>query len=328
MEEISRRSISGKGLLKLPEANKNWRRFHLVGNVLRLPISQRIDKEFNPQKTYYATLVFLRDDNVIRSEKMEFDHQAWDFYPPYDGQLQIALKCAYQGILESFVNLGLSLGVPPISLDNGIKDYTELVDIWDEVRIVCYSSSAIELILYAEDFKTCNDDFKKPSPPPGKPPVPPPPPLPPLIPPPADHPEIGYKPPAIGDLSLPYDPATNDNGNTAPYAGDEAVPPDPPTQGLPCGRYLVKYEYDVSFNDNPAGTLEQQATVFGKIGAFSIVIGATSRVFLECQGVIASGSGTLTNTCLSYSTYLVADNGQSAPQIKITAVRFLSVESA
>jgi len=329
MELIETRRISGRGVLKLPDANKNYRRFCLIGTVLRLPISQFINRDYNPEKSLFATLTFFRSGNVVYAYEMNWENQSWDFYPPYDGQVQLALKCAYQGTLESIRNLGIALGLTEISFENGIKEYTELVDIWDEVRIVCYSSAAIQLDLYALNYAVCDQEFKKPSPPPPPPDEPPPPPDPPTVPPPEGSPPNVPYPPPIPDLSPPYDSNTNDGGNTVPFPGDANPPPEPPTQGEQCQLYVMNWEFDVTFGGSPAGTVSRTTVLFGKIGAFRVdYTSGTSRVFIQCQGVNSGGVGNYTSVCLAFNEFLISDNGQSYPQIAIVATRIVSLTVA
>lgn len=318
----------------MPDTNKDWRRFHLRTNVLRLPISQFLDNDYNPQKSFFATMTFIREEDVVDTKRIEFINQAWDFYPPYDGQLQIAVKCAYQGILDTFINLGIAAGYPPYVVDNSIEAYTELTSIWDEIRVVCYSSAAVELNLYAEDYDVCNVSVKRPSPPPEKPPTPPPPPLPPTITPPETEPNnVPYAPP-IGDISPPYE-GEDDGGNTVPYTNDENPTPPPPTTGDPCSLYRVvlRNKIEQIGVPNSENTENRTIEVFGVVGQPSIAVlspGAAANFYIECQGIKNNGQtgAPQTQVCLSFGVYLIGNNGYNSNDIRSYDFEIISIESA
>lgn len=329
LELLDTRSISGKGIIKVPTEKSEYRRYYLVANTLRLPVSQLVDRDYNPQQTFLATLTFIRNDNVIDAKKMQFEAQEWEFLPPYDGQLLIALKCAYQGTLQSFVNLETGLGLPNTQFENAIKNYTYIHNIWDECRVQCYSSAAIQLKLYAEDYESCDVSYKNPAMPPPKPDTPPPPPLPPTMPTDPGNPGGPQTVPAIGDISPPYDSGTSDNGNTAPFSGDLNPPPEPPTQGTPCGTYDVTYTFSQSFNDGTPADVTRTVRVYGKIGQISFnALSGTTRFFLECQGYISGGAGSPADSCGDYALYQVGDNGFGDPPIHVISAAITMVESA
>jgi len=332
-EIVERRRISGKGILIVPEDKRDFRRYTLTSSLLRTPINQFTDRDWNPQRSFFGNMVFFRDGTVIRDEPIIWEQQAWDFYPPYDGQTQLALNCAYQGILASFVNLGTALGLTVVSVQNEINAFTQLVDMWDTVQVKCFSSSAVELILFAEDFHLCADQPKNPSPPPKREPDdPPPPPEPPFEPPDPENPENPRVPPPITDISPPYE-GEDDGGNTVPFQGDENEPPGPPTEGLPCGRYEVTMKYTLTQAPFPGDVQTVKVRAFGVIGQFTFSLPsspARANLFLECQGVFdrLATPAQETTTCLEFGQFLLGNSGITiGAGVEISDLFIESIES-
>ena len=221
-ELVSNRTISGKGVLKIPVDVARIRYLNLYADVLRDPVNPYLNLNYNPPRSRYATLTFLRDGYVQFEHALEYQRQAWDFIADYTSQTLIALKCAYSGILESFANLGIALGATPVSIIDTIKDYEYLVLLFDEIRVVCYADTAIQLRLYTTANDTCDPDKDLPR----KPPAPPAP---------SEKVEPGTP---IPDISLPYEegsnPSIGDDGNTYPAPVD--IPdyfPSPDARGCP-----------------------------------------------------------------------------------------------
>lgn len=216
-ELIQERLISGKGVLRVPTDKKKLRHYILYSDVIRLPKNAYINKNWNPDKGKYAFITMVRNEYVIAEIPIEYKRQSIDGIADIAGQTLIAVKCAYEGTLITLSNLGLSLGAPPLSYQDLIKDYENLNLAWDEIRVSCYADTALQLRLYRRNYDTCNADKDKQPPPP-----PPPPPLPPV-------------PPGtpIADISPPYDRDDSDDGNSIPFEGDD-VPPPPPAQPEAC----------------------------------------------------------------------------------------------
>jgi hypothetical protein len=93
-------------------------------------------------------------------------------------------------------------------VENRIKDFKSLSLGWREVRFACVADTAIQVRIYALDYDVCDeendDEDELPEPPPPRSRVP------------AGTP--------INDISQPYDPTTNDDGNTNPDELDEFEP--------------------------------------------------------------------------------------------------------
>lgn len=213
-ETIQERLISGKGVLKVPSDVKKNRAYVLFATVVRQPKNKYLNFNWNPARSRYGNLVFLREDYVIATLPLEFSKQVFDGVNDVSGQTLIAVKCAYEGILQTFVNLSIGLagtpggiGLAPISYVDQIKDYENLRLAWDEIRLQCYADTAISLRLDRLVYDTCDADKDKdkppPPPPPSSDPVPPGTPI---------------------EVDPPYDFDTNDDGNTDPFPDDATNP--------------------------------------------------------------------------------------------------------
>lgn len=205
---LQTRKISGKGVLKIaPE--ETGKRYYLVRvDLLRDTITPYRNFNWNPPRGKYAYMTFLRNSRVIDSRALEFPNTEIQLIPDICGQALIALKCHFDGVNQSFINLGTALGAIYISQANPIKDYLNLDLGWDEIRFCCYADIAIQVSLYASDYDTCNPEYAladRGGEPPEIPDV-----LPPNSP--------------VDDISAPYDLSTSDDGNTAPNDLDSTPP--------------------------------------------------------------------------------------------------------
>lgn len=296
-ELVEDRRISGKGLLKVNPDVKKIRYFTLYADVIREPTNKYLNLNYNPPKSRYATLTFLLDDYVQFEHPMEYSKQRWDLVADVTSQNLIALKCVYDGILKSFANLGTALNVVPVSITDKIKDYEYLVLLFNEIRVVCYGDTAIQLKLYTTANDTCDPDKDTPRKPP--PPPPPDPLTPPGLP--------------VPNISLPYnpdpqDPDVGDDGNTNPTPIDKNIPiPDPP---LPPGTELF---WNFSTRRNPR-TARIDA-VFGPVGLpisdYSVTSGNVdlSLNAREWSGSFTSGGSRI------YGSAVGDDNPEDKPKL-------------
>lgn len=236
-ELIQERFISGKGLLKVPTDTRKNRAYILYAAVFRKPSNPYLNFNYNPPRGRYGTLVFLRDSYVIKNTALEYPNQVFDGVNDISGQTLLAVKCAYDGILQTFYNMSIALaatpggqGLTPISITNLITDYTNLRLSWDECRLQCYADTAIRLSLYRLVYDVCDDDYNADIPAP--------------IP---DLPTQISPGEPIEGISPAYDDESDD-GNTVPYPGDE-----PPTLE-PC----ITVIRGAGLNANTCGALNNQ----------------------------------------------------------------------
>lgn len=291
-ELIETRKISGKGILKMPMASLDNRAYVLFADVIRYPKNRYVNKEWNPTRSRYANMVFVRGNYALYSLPMEYERQVYDGVNDICGQTLIAVKCAYAGMLESIVKLALAIGetpggfgITPISVTNLIEQYESLRLSWDEIRVSCYADTALQLRLYRIKYDVCNADYddQKPAP---------------FSPAPTPLTPIGT---AIPN-SQPYDTAT-DNGNSVPFPGDAYIPPPGSNN---CQAYVVVIQYD-----RVGGSPLTRTTT---VGGYGPVTGARvsptdpGLLELQCRGVPAQGA------CTTYGWYGVFSAGSATLQ--------------
>lgn len=241
-ELFQERTISGKGVLRVPSELTKRRAVVLYCDLVRPPTSPYYNANYNPPQSMYGFLTFLREGYVIDEAKIHYKQQSWDAVPDITAQNLIAIKCMYKGVLQSYVNLATALSLPVISVTDLIKDYEYLDLMWDEVRVVCYADAALKLRLYALPNDKCQDDADKPRKPPKPPAIPPVPPGTPI------------------EVDEPYeDDPENPDDVTDPYEGDD-YPPGPG------GETCVKYDISWSVYDSLLGRSQSGTTqVWGEV---------------------------------------------------------------
>lgn len=278
MAELVNRILSGRGVVLLPDSAdlRKAKYLYTYVQVLRFPNNEYLNAKWNPSKSYYANLVFLAEGIIQRTETLEFVHQS--FITDIDSQHQqtYALICAYDGILDSFVNLGIALQLPPIQRDNRIKDFKHLYTGYDEIWVQCYSDTLIEVSIKSVPFDRCADEENNPPNPPPEPPPPPPEPIPPGTP--------AFETPY--PLSPPYE-GREDEQQPAPIdVPGEPIPPE-----RTCTPTVVAFR--VNFRDStgvPQFT-DASASVYGDVGEIrgEIEPGRT-LIWLESYGLTSAGT--------------------------------------
>jgi hypothetical protein len=275
LDSLGERIISGKGVLKVPDVDESYRYYLMIVNVIREPKNLYQSFEWNPTKSLYARLVFRRDKYVLFDDKVEYDGQVYQYVNDISGQTLIAVKCAYEGILQSFVNLvgGIAgtpggIGIFVTGVTDLIKDYENLDLGWDEVLFNCYSSTALQVRFFGAKYDFCDPDKDKkhrpPPPPPPRDKVPP------------DTP--------IEDLSPPYEEETSDDGNTDPYEGDES-------SEFPLGEACIKYHVvcRITSPTFSEGFFDVEVDCYGEIEGVGVDFEGSWRAYIEHHGEFAPG---------------------------------------
>lgn len=229
-ELIQQRRISGKGVIRIPSDTRKNRLLILYADVIRRPRNESLNFNYLPGRSRYATINFFRNDYVIDTKSVDYLRQSYDGINDISSQNLIAIKCAYDGILETFISLSTAIGGTPggagmtvLSKVDLIKDYEYLNLSWDEARIVCFADTAIEFKLYRLIHDTCSPDKDKDK----RPPPPPPPP--------------DTVPPGTPiQVDPPYEDGGNPDGTTEPYEDDFTEPPPPPPPPN-CTQVIVSY---------------------------------------------------------------------------------------
>lgn len=225
LDLVEERLISGTGLLRVPGLVEQARYFRLNIDVIREVPEPFKSFKWEPSRSRYCTLAFMRDGYVIEEQPVDYERRQFEWLADSPGQTLIAVKCSYKGILQTFVNLGIALNITPISVTNLIEDYENLRLLWDEVRVVCEGSTAVQVRLFVlryDDDCESSDERELPPPPPPLPRIPP-----------------GT---GIGSISPPYE----DDDVTSPNSLDEDVPPE--DIGSDCQTLILNFS--LVFADN------------------------------------------------------------------------------
>lgn len=233
---LDERIISGKGVLKVPEEAAKARYWVMYVDVLRRPKNEYLELNWNPPQSMYARMTYLRQGYVQNYDYIKFQREQRTYINDVTGQNLRAIKCAYEGILQTFFNLGNALSLPSISITNLIKDYESLALSWDEIRFSCYSNTALEVKFYGLEYDVCNeenDDSNE------------------LPPPPPPRSKIPTNDPV--EVSPPYD-GIDDDGGTVPFPTDELPSGEPEPPGERCTAYRVTVRIFGDWGD-PDGTI-------------------------------------------------------------------------
>lgn len=215
MAIIDQRIISGKGILLAPRTNPDVAKakvLTLTAQLVRPATNQTANATFNPPRLLYARISASRNGAMLAMYDYQQDPSCWDFHADISAQSLYAIKCAYSGILETFVNLGAALGISPsIPVDN-IESWGTTLLFPDTFYCVVNADGAVQLTLESIPFEICPDDTSLPTQPTNLP-----------TPPTPVAQGVAIPPDSASSISLPYNPP-NDDGNTVPYKLDQNAP--------------------------------------------------------------------------------------------------------
>lgn len=243
-QTLEERTISGTGLVRIPDEDIVYRVYTLFVEVLRPPKTPFLNLKSNPPEGFFGRVTCVKDDVVYQVFDIKFPEQAWEFNPDITMQTLTSVKCQYKGVLQTFVNLGNALNLLPFSVTDTIKDFKPLTLPFTEFRIVCYATTALKVTLKALTLDVCDGDDAKPQ----KPPTPPP-----KTPKPPNEPY-----PVPPDTPINIDPPYDDNDNItdpAPIDDDFEEPPIGEAGTI----YTVAFDFTYqtaggSFNDGGSST--------------------------------------------------------------------------
>lgn len=270
------RRISGRGLFKRTPQPKD-RHFLLYTNLIREPRVNFSNSKYNPDKSEYAKITWLKGGYVLREDVVHFEYQLFQWRVDPTGYLATAIPCMYRSIMDYLDYLAPFVGAPPLVTDPTDPIYVEpLLNNFDEIRIVCRGDAALECELYELEY-----DWQCPEgePTPKEPPIPPP---------------SERNPPGtpLEDISPPYDYSTNDDENTSPSDLDE-FPPEPPPPPDDCSLWQIVYRSTL-FNGQQIEQIHQFKYPYS-----SPVIGGTANSEATVQH---SGAPAQACSTLAYST--------------------------
>lgn len=260
---IEKRLISGEGLFKL-EYNEAYRYFWLYASIVRLPVTNFNNNKWNPDRSEYAKITWNNDEFVIREDLIRYEAQRLEWCVDPTGDASFASVCLYDSVIFYLDYLAPFVSAPPLPDDNDNKIFwTFLKNYFDKILISCRDDTAIEFELWGLKFnKNCPTAVSEPSKKPGSPP-----------------PKAKVPPGTpIGNISPPYDPVTNDNGNTKPFSSDIIPAPEP--TGNACQSYVLQITY---FRDDiPGMPFTIRAAAYGVLGSIEARQG--DGIYVECQG--------------------------------------------
>lgn len=213
------RTISGKGVITIPENFVEALQIYLYVQVLRESQSVSRNLTWNPDRSFYAHVTFCIDNFVLWEYDVNFDKQVFLVHDGQASQNLLSLICAYDGVLDSFVQVGQILGTV-LSRTNLITNHPYLRFQPNRIRFECFGSTALVLTLKGTFLEKCRPEDGSPVPPP-----PPPPPVP-------------FVPPGTPVEVSPPEDGLDDGGDTIPFPIDE--PPDPGID-FPFGEECVLY---------------------------------------------------------------------------------------
>jgi len=204
---IETRIISGKGLFKVPY-NEAYRYYWLYAQVIRLPVYNYNNYKWNPERSEYAKITWNNDGYVVREDVVKYQRQRFDWCVDPTGDAAFAITC-YKSDLTAYLSyLAPFVGAPPLPPNlTQLVYFAPLKNYFDTILVSCRDDTGFSFSLYGLKYnRNCPAATTVPSQKPEAPVI-----ISPITPP-------GV---AIADVSPPYNPATNDDGNTAPFQGDE-----------------------------------------------------------------------------------------------------------
>jgi len=295
------RVISGKGVIVIPEEYRQCRKVYLYAQLVRPPRNQSINFTWNPDKSFYAHITFAQDDFVLYSYDMNFENQMWIVADLQPSQNLLSLICAYEGILDSFVNFAIALGIF-ISKTNLIFDHKYETFVPNRIRFECFADTAIKLTLKGVDFDICDPEEGEPSPPPPPPPPP-------------DRKQPG-EPVAVAP---PYE-GEDDGGDTVPFPIDEpGLFPGLPT-GEECGAFKITFRVFGIPTAPPEGQV-LEVDVWGVIESIAIVADPILPPPAQVCNVVCGGLTTV--TCEQGQTVALA-GGNSTDGFSVDIISILA----
>ena len=268
LELREERIISGIGSLRVPDvATIRYARLNI--DVVRMVTEPHLSKKFTPNRSRFCTLSFMKNGYVIAEEVVDYRQRQFDWQPGLWHQNLAGIQCSYEGLLQSFFNLGVALQLQPVTKENDVAPWRPINTFWDEVQVTCEGTTAVQLRLYIQALEDCDgqDD--------NIPDEPPPPDLPdPLIPP--------FFP---IEVSPPYDPDDPDEPY-APLPTDLPQEPEPPEpEGGDCQSWRITLSY--IRNDGVNGTQTVNQSFFSPFirGIRIDPVGtSTRRAWIEASG--------------------------------------------
>jgi hypothetical protein len=199
------RTIQWYGLLEIPadiSALKYWR---LYADLIRYPQTPYQNNRYPIPRSFFGYVQHMIGDKLYKNYAYEYPSQFIADHSNVEYFLHQSMSCFYEGMLNSFQNLGTALNLAPFNRFNSISDWTSYEINPSQFKIRLLTQDTIAKFTFEYDTQNqCPGNNVPPPPPP--------------IPPPQTKP-IGYPLPP-GDntsptpnISPPYQ-GPDDNGET------------------------------------------------------------------------------------------------------------------
>ena len=302
LELREERIISGIGSLRVPDvATIRYARLNI--DVVRMVTEPHLSKKFTPNRSRFCTLSFMKNGYVIAEEVVDYRRRQFDWQPGLWHQNLAGIQCSYEGLLQSFFNLGVALQLQPVTKENDVAPWRPINTFWDEVQVTCEGTTAVQLRLYIQALEDCDgqDD--------NIPDEPPPPDLPePLIPP--------FFP---IEVSPPYDPDDPDEPY-APIPTDSLPEPPNPFPQEPCQRYEVRVR---RYDDGIAGSVSIFSNVRAPFRCFPVSDDPNFSIDTNPGGAIGLESSSCSGDTVTSeygSSSLIVSGGTAIRRCEITRV--------
>jgi hypothetical protein len=260
------RTISGKGVIEIPEDYGSALSIFLYTQLVRDVRSPSINLTYNPDRGFYANVCFCVDDFVLATFAVNYKQQAFEVFSGQPSQNLVSLICAYEGILDSFVQYASAFQIPYIKI-NRIFSHPYMRFVPNKIRFECFGSCALRLTLKGVELDKCAfEQGMSASPPP----------------PPDALSEVPFDVPVV--VSPAYD-GDEDGGDTLPFPIDRS-----PSGSFPDGALLRV----VVRADRPASNafdIPFEGLVYAPIADNAIATcNSSGDVFSSAVGIFASGS--------------------------------------
>lgn len=261
-----KRVIRWYGILKPPEEAINSKQATLQFSIIRPHSNLYMSKRSRPNEYFFGYAALLLEEMVVDVVPLRYEKQILFYFFNDNLWLHQNVSCHLEATLTSIVNLGASLGLPPIERVNPIEDWEVPTLPFDEVRVQLEEETAVcELNLVWDEMEECEAGG---SPPPRKPP--PTRPTPPKVPPNTPDNELPR-------ISPPYE-GEDDNGNTYRPEDEDDLP-----ETGECVLYLLVIDYVVELANPPAYT--QEYYLWGELtDLFFGLENDNWSLFITCRG--------------------------------------------
>lgn len=164
---LQERLISGRGLIKIPPSD-SYRHLYLYINVIRLPRTNFTSSKYNPDKSDYGKITWVRSGYTLRENSINYENQLIEWAVDPTGYLSSYLVCAYASVMGYLDYLAPFIPAPPLPTNPLDRIWAEpLKSTPSEIKIVCRGDTAISARLYALKYDvTCLDATPAPKTPP------------------------------------------------------------------------------------------------------------------------------------------------------------------